>query len=84
MSASSYSFVSMMQRFAPIMNPGGAVINLTYMASNRIIPGYGGGMSSAKAVSVGGGVGRACAGLGSALGRLRSSGRGGEGQLSRA
>ncbi|KAF5840308.1 enoyl reductase [Dunaliella salina] len=49
MSASAYSFVSMMQRFAPIMNPGGSVINLTYIASNRVIPGYGGGMSSAKA-----------------------------------
>ncbi|MEW5305067.1 MAG: hypothetical protein WDW36_007631 [Sanguina aurantia] len=49
MSASSYSFVSMMQRFAPIMNPGGSALSLTYIASNRIIPGYGGGMSSAKA-----------------------------------
>jgi enoyl-[acyl-carrier protein] reductase I len=51
MSASSYSFVSMLQRFGPLMNPGGAAINLTYNASNRVIPGYGGGMSSAKAVS---------------------------------
>jgi enoyl-[acyl-carrier protein] reductase I len=51
MSASSYSFVSMVQRFAPLMNAGGAAINLTYVASNRVIPGYGGGMSSAKAVS---------------------------------
>nr|AAB20117.1 NADH-enoyl ACP reductase [Brassica napus, Peptide Partial, 45 aa] [Brassica napus] len=30
------------------MNPGGASISLTYIASERIIPGYGGGMSSAK------------------------------------
>jgi enoyl-[acyl-carrier-protein] reductase (NADH) len=51
MSASSYSFVSLVQRFAPLMNAGGAAINLTYVASNRVIPGYGGGMSSAKAVS---------------------------------
>jgi enoyl-[acyl-carrier protein] reductase I len=51
MSASSYSFVSMVQRFAPLMNEGGAVINLTYCASQLVIPGYGGGMSSAKAVS---------------------------------
>lgn len=43
----------MVQRFGPLMNPGGAVISLTYNASNRIIPGYGGGMSSAKAVSRG-------------------------------
>lgn len=52
MSASSYSFVSMMQRFAPIMNEGGAAISLTYVAADQVIPGYGGGMSSAKAVSV--------------------------------
>lgn len=49
MSASSYSLVSMVQRFGPNMNPGGAVVSLTYLASERIIPGYGGGMSSAKA-----------------------------------
>ena len=49
MSASSYSLVSMLQRFGPIMNPGGAVISLTYLASEAVIPGYGGGMSSAKA-----------------------------------
>jgi enoyl-[acyl-carrier protein] reductase I len=49
MSASSYSFVSMMQRFGPIMNPGGAAVTLTYLASTQVIPGYGGGMSSAKA-----------------------------------
>ncbi|GAX74103.1 hypothetical protein CEUSTIGMA_g1552.t1 [Chlamydomonas eustigma] len=49
LSASAYSLVSMVQRFGPLMNQGGAVISLTYNASNRIIPGYGGGMSSAKA-----------------------------------
>ncbi|KAF5748787.1 enoyl- acyl-carrier-protein reductase [NADH] chloroplastic-like [Tripterygium wilfordii] len=48
-SASSYSYVSLLQHFAPIMNPGGSSISLTYIASERIIPGYGGGMSSAKA-----------------------------------
>ncbi|CAF2128914.1 unnamed protein product [Brassica napus] len=48
-SASSYSFVSLLSHFLPIMNPGGASISLTYIASERIIPGYGGGMSSAKA-----------------------------------
>ncbi|WOH07233.1 hypothetical protein DCAR_0626662 [Daucus carota subsp. sativus] len=47
-SASSYSFVSLLKHFVPIMNPGGASISLTYIASERIIPGYGGGMSSAK------------------------------------
>ncbi|KAL5808426.1 hypothetical protein ACOSQ3_029117 [Xanthoceras sorbifolium] len=49
LSASSYSFVSLLKHFVPIMNPGGASISLTYIASERIIPGYGGGMSSAKA-----------------------------------
>ncbi|GAV63951.1 adh_short_C2 domain-containing protein [Cephalotus follicularis] len=48
-SASSYSYVSLLKHFIPIMNPGGATISLTYIASERIIPGYGGGMSSAKA-----------------------------------
>ncbi|XP_009611205.1 enoyl-[acyl-carrier-protein] reductase [NADH] 2, chloroplastic-like [Nicotiana tabacum] len=48
-SASSYSFVSLLRHFLPIINPGGASISLTYIASERIIPGYGGGMSSAKA-----------------------------------
>ncbi|CAI9782757.1 unnamed protein product [Fraxinus pennsylvanica] len=48
-SASSYSFVSLLKHFIPIMNPGGSTISLTYIASERIIPGYGGGMSSAKA-----------------------------------
>jgi enoyl-[acyl-carrier protein] reductase I len=48
-SASAYSFVSMVQRFGPILRPGGSFVSLTYMASERVIPGYGGGMSSAKA-----------------------------------
>jgi enoyl-[acyl-carrier protein] reductase I len=48
-SASSYSFVSLLQHFGPIMNSGGASISLTYMASEKAVPGYGGGMSSAKA-----------------------------------
>uniref|UniRef100_A0A7S0X9I8 Enoyl-[acyl-carrier-protein] reductase (NADH) n=1 Tax=Mantoniella antarctica TaxID=81844 RepID=A0A7S0X9I8_9CHLO len=49
LSASAYSKVSLVQRFGPIMNPGGAVVSLTYLAGEKIIPGYGGGMSSAKA-----------------------------------
>jgi enoyl-[acyl-carrier protein] reductase I len=48
-SASAYSLVSMVQRLGPLMRPGGSVCSLTYMASERVIPGYGGGMSSAKA-----------------------------------
>src|SRR3954468_6626514 len=48
-SASAYSMVSMVQRLGPLMRPGGSFVSLTYMASERVIPGYGGGMSSAKA-----------------------------------
>lgn len=48
-SASAYSLVSMVQRFAPIMRSGGAFVSLSYLAAERVIPGYGGGMSSAKA-----------------------------------
>ncbi|HEX4683656.1 MAG TPA: enoyl-[acyl-carrier-protein] reductase [Gemmatimonadaceae bacterium] len=48
-SASAYSMVSMVQRLAPLMREGGSFVSLTYMASERVIPGYGGGMSSAKA-----------------------------------
>lgn len=49
LSASSYSFVSLVQRFGPVMNKDGAVLSLTFMASEKAVPGYGGGMSSAKA-----------------------------------
>jgi enoyl-[acyl-carrier protein] reductase I len=48
-SSSSYSFVSMVAHFGPIMETGGSVLSLTYIASERAVPGYGGGMSSAKA-----------------------------------
>ena len=48
-SVSSYSLISMVNRLAPLMRPKGSVMSLTYMASERVIPGYGGGMSSAKA-----------------------------------
>ncbi len=48
-SVSAYSLVGMVQRLGPLMRRGGSVVSLTYMASERVIPGYGGGMSSAKA-----------------------------------
>lgn len=48
-SASAYSFISLLAHLGPIMNPGGATLSLTYIASEKAIPGYGGGMSSAKA-----------------------------------
>jgi enoyl-[acyl-carrier protein] reductase I len=49
LSVSAYSLVSMVARFGPSMRENGSVVSLTYMASERVIPGYGGGMSSAKA-----------------------------------
>ena len=48
-SVSAYSLVAMVSRLAPLMRRGGSFLSLTYMASERAIPGYGGGMSSAKA-----------------------------------
>lgn len=48
-SVSAYSMVSMVSRLSPLMRAQGSFLSLTYMASERVIPGYGGGMSSAKA-----------------------------------
>src|SRR5437667_7891544 len=48
-SVSAYSLVSMIARFGPLMRDNASAISLTYMASERVVPGYGGGMSSAKA-----------------------------------
>lgn len=48
-SSSAYSFVSLLAHLGPIMHRGGASLSLTYIASEKAIPGYGGGMSSAKA-----------------------------------
>lgn len=48
-SASAYSLISMAREFAPLMPENSAILSLTYTASVQVIPGYGGGMSSAKA-----------------------------------
>jgi enoyl-[acyl-carrier protein] reductase I len=48
-SVSAYSLVSLVARLGPHLRRGGACLSLTYMASERVVPGYGGGMSSAKA-----------------------------------
>ncbi len=48
-SVSAYSNVAMVRELSPMMRPGGSFVSLTYMAGERVIPGYGGGMSSAKA-----------------------------------
>jgi len=45
---SAYSAVAMVQRFGPLMKKGGAFLSLSYLAGQRVTPGYGGGMSSAK------------------------------------
>ncbi|MEO6950425.1 MAG: enoyl-[acyl-carrier-protein] reductase, partial [Polyangia bacterium] len=47
-SASAYSFVSLVQHLGPLVKPGGSFLSLTYLAGERAVPGYGGGMSSAK------------------------------------
>lgn len=46
---SAYSMIALASRLAPLMRDDGSFVSLTYMASERAIPGYGGGMSSAKA-----------------------------------
>lgn len=48
-SVSAYSNISLVRHLAPLMRPGGSFLSLSYMAGERVIPGYGGGMSSAKA-----------------------------------
>jgi enoyl-[acyl-carrier protein] reductase I len=48
-SVSAYSNISLVRHLAPLARPGAAFLSLTYMAGERVIPGYGGGMSSAKA-----------------------------------
>ena len=46
---SAYSMVAMLRYLGPMLRPSAAAVSLTYMASERVVPGYGGGMSSAKA-----------------------------------
>jgi enoyl-[acyl-carrier protein] reductase I len=48
-SVSAYSNISLVRHLAPLMRDDGAFVSLSYMAGERVIPGYGGGMSSAKA-----------------------------------
>jgi len=50
MSISSYSLVALSKAILPFMqNREGAIVGLTYLASERAVPFYGGGMASAKA-----------------------------------
>jgi enoyl-[acyl-carrier protein] reductase I len=46
---SAYSNVAMVRELSPLMRAGGSFLSLTYLAGERVIPGYGGGMSTAKA-----------------------------------
>lgn len=47
--ASAYSFVSIVQRFGPLLRDNGSFLALSYLTAERTVPGYGGGMSTAKA-----------------------------------
>jgi len=49
LSSSSYSFVSLLQQMGPFMSKTGSAIALSYIAAEKAIPGYGGGMNAAKA-----------------------------------
>ena len=50
MSVSSYSLVALTRAMLPLMKGrNGSIVGLTYVASQRVVPFYGGGMASAKA-----------------------------------
>ena len=49
LSVSAYSNVALIRELSPLMREGGSFLSLTYLAGERVIPGYGGGMSTAKA-----------------------------------
>jgi enoyl-[acyl-carrier protein] reductase I len=50
MSASSYSLIALTRAAAPLMKNGqGHVVGLSYLAAQRAVPFYGGGMAAAKA-----------------------------------
>jgi enoyl-[acyl-carrier protein] reductase I len=46
---SAYSFASTLGRLGPMLRPGASLLAISYLAAERVVPGYGGGMSSAKA-----------------------------------
>jgi enoyl-[acyl-carrier protein] reductase I len=48
-SASAYSFVSLVSHFGPFMNEGASALTLSFLAAERVVPGYGGGLNAAKA-----------------------------------
>lgn len=48
-STSSYSFVALARHLGPRLRPDAAMLCMSFLAAQRTVPGYGGGMSSAKA-----------------------------------
>ncbi len=46
---SAYSHVALVQALGPTMRPGGSFVTLSYLAAQRVVAGYGGGMAAAKA-----------------------------------
>jgi enoyl-[acyl-carrier protein] reductase I len=49
MSVSAYSNLAFVREFGPLMREGGNFLSLSFLAGERAVPGYGGGMSAAKA-----------------------------------
>jgi enoyl-[acyl-carrier protein] reductase I len=49
LNSSAYSLISLVSHFGPIMKKSSSILSLSFIASEKVIPGYGGGMSSAKA-----------------------------------
>jgi enoyl-[acyl-carrier protein] reductase I len=49
-SISAYSLIALTRAALPLMEDrAGSIVGLTYLAAERVVPGYGGGMASAKA-----------------------------------
>jgi hypothetical protein len=49
MSITAYSHVALLAALGPLFRPEAAALSLSFRASLHVVPGYGGGMSSAKA-----------------------------------
>jgi enoyl-[acyl-carrier protein] reductase I len=49
LSISAYSLTALLRAVSPLMKQGGSVVSLTYLGGDRVVPHYGGGMSTAKA-----------------------------------
>jgi enoyl-[acyl-carrier protein] reductase I len=49
LSISAYSLTAILRVLTPLMKQGSSVVSLTYIGGDRVVPHYGGGMSTAKA-----------------------------------